>query len=249
MKAMTHQHLVHIQDLSYAVQEKSILERITLTINSGDFLTIIGPNGAGKTTLLRLIIGMLKPSQGVIEKAADLRIGYVPQKLLLTGMLPIRVRDFLNTSPHEKEDIFDLTSIHRLWDTQLDRLSGGELQRVLIARALLQNPQLLILDEPNQGLDLQGQTSFYNLITNLKRKMGFAVLMVSHDLNFVHQASDYVLCLNTHICCHGKPDDIQQETAYQNLFPSLLKHYSHKHDHSHDDHLTPNENCKDHDHV
>jgi zinc transport system ATP-binding protein len=237
---MSEQSLLSLHNVSFQIDSKRIIDHVSFDLLPHDFLTIIGPNGAGKTTLLKLIIGLLNPTQGVIKSAPDLRIGYMPQKLMIDYMLPLTVAIFLNQvkSKSANTTIVNALGIQKLLNESMHNLSGGEFQRVLLARALLNQPNLLILDEPSQGVDVKGQKELFALIAQLREKMKFAVLMVSHDLYVVHKESDQVLCLNQHICCMGKPDAIRQTKEYKALFPDYtiehLSPYTHKHDHSHD---------------
>lgn len=242
---------IKLSHISYGINDKAILKDVSFMVEKGQFLTIVGPNGAGKTTLLKLIVGLIKPTKGTIEKAEDLTIGYVPQKLMVNHLMPLRVSTFLNlsTTPKDKGPWIARFGIEKILDHMVHNLSGGEFQRVLLARALMQNPQLLILDEPTQGLDSQAQDEFYGLLMDLKKEMGFSVIMVSHDLHLVHRASDHVICLNQHICCAGAPRQIVDMKEYQSMFPGhtppVLAAYAHSHDHVHDE--LNHEGCK-HDH-
>jgi len=222
--------------------DHQILSEVNLTVDPGEIVTIIGPNGAGKSTLVRALIGLERPSAGRIERAPDLRIGYVPQRMKVEAGLPMTVRRFLSL-PHrvsdaEAEAALARTGVQGMGGRQLSRLSGGQFQRVLLARALLARPQILILDEPTQGLDQSGMAAFYRLIEELRHETGVAVLLVSHDLNVVMRASDRVLCLNGHICCEGAPGDVSAAPEYRALFGGgegeVLALYRHHHDHAHD---------------
>jgi zinc transport system ATP-binding protein len=237
---MTQETLLSLHNVSYKIDSKLIVDNVSFDLTADDFLTIIGPNGAGKTTLLKLIIGLLKPTKGFINASPNLRIGYMPQKLMIDYMLPLTVAIFLNQSKSKlsQTNIIKTLGIQKLLNASMHNLSGGEFQRVLLARALLNQPNLLILDEPSQGVDVKGQKELFALIAKLRENMKFAVLMVSHDLYVVHKESDQVLCLNHHICCMGQPDTIRHTQEYKDLFPDYavehLSPYTHKHDHSHD---------------
>lgn len=226
--------------VSYA--KKSVLHDIDFAILSGEIVTIVGPNGSGKSTLLRVLIGSIDASSGTLARAPGLRIGYVPQKLELTQILPLTVRRFFSI-PHRvsNEHIQKIClkiSVAHLLDKQIAELSGGQLQRVLLARAALNSPNLLILDEPTQGLDQQGSAEFYCQIEDLRNDTGCAVLMVSHELHVVMSASDRVICLNGHVCCEGAPDVVSSKPEYRALFGTgtqgTLALYRHVHDHNHD---------------
>lgn len=219
-----------------------VLRDVTFSIDRREIVTIVGPNGSGKSSLLRALIGALKPVSGEIERAHNLRIGYVPQRLQIDATLPLTVRRFLNL-PH-RQSAADITEalaragVPELIDVQMAQLSGGQFQRVLLARALLSKPDILILDEATQGLDQPGAASFYRQIEDVRRELGLAVLMVSHDLHVVMAASDRVLCLNGHVCCQGAPRVVADAPEYRALFGSgtqgTFALYRHDHDHDHD---------------
>ncbi len=232
--------LIRLDSVSYKA-EKSILENITLTIKDNSFTTIIGPNGSGKTTLLKLIIGLMKPSSGNIHRDQALKIGYVPQKFYTDPSFPLRVKDFLNLTPSKNSEMLTLTGIDECLEDQLMyNLSGGELQRVLLTFALLEEPTLLILDEPLQGLDVESELRLLSIIRDVQQSKKIGVLLVSHDLHMVFQHSDYVVCLRNHICCEGTPESVQNSSEYLRLFPSqekiVLAPYIHQHDHVHSEH-------------
>ncbi|MEM8755906.1 MAG: metal ABC transporter ATP-binding protein [Pseudomonadota bacterium] len=211
------------------------LDAVDLAVRPAEIVTIVGPNGSGKSTLLRALIGALRPAGGRVRRAAGLRIGYVPQRLHLDPTLPITVGRFLGRAGAEAAVA---AGAEGLADRQLADLSGGQLQRVLLARALARAPQLLILDEPTQGLDQPGSAAFYRVIEATRARTGCAVLMVSHDLHVVMSASDRVICLNGHVCCEGAPAAVSSAPEYRALFghgtSGALALYRHEHDHSHD---------------
>lgn len=233
--------LLNIKDVTLILENKPILDTISFSVKSGEFITIIGPNGAGKSTLLKVIVGLIKPSSGQVCVEQGRRIGYMPQRLQLNEMMPLDVHTFLKTIPYPKkiwDHILKQTKIHHLLAASMHALSGGEFQRVLLARALLTQPNLLILDEPDQSLDVHGREEFYQLLDYVRLQMNTAIIMVSHDLHFVHHASDFVICLNHHICCMGQPQTVKHSSEYQKLFGKPLSEqlvpYVHSHDHSHD---------------
>ncbi len=242
--------LLTLTDLSLTLESRVILDKVSFDIKSGDFVTVIGPNGAGKSSLLKIIVGLQRPTQGSCQLLPQTRIGYMPQRLQLNEMMPLSVETFLKTSKSTKDllEIVEKTHIQNFLHLSMHTLSGGEYQRVQLARALLQQPNLLILDEPAQGLDVAGQNQFYHLIGHLHKELKIAVLMVSHDLHFVHRVSQSVVCLNQHVCCMGQPDHVKSSKAYQDLFPhyvgSEVLPYHHDHDHDHDD---LSDECCDHD--
>jgi zinc transport system ATP-binding protein len=231
-------HLIDIENLDLELSDKVILHDINMSISKGEFISLIGPNGAGKTSLLKVMIGQIKPTRGNIRKASGLQIGYVPQKINLNPTLPMSVKRFMALFTQDKEGIFQSlaqVSAEKLADCDISSLSGGELQRVLIARALMNPLDLLILDEPVQWVDFVGQKQLYQLIFKTSTQRGCSVIMVSHDLNLVFSGSSRVICLNRHICCAGKPDDVAINPSYTQLFgmDQSFATYTHQHDHDH----------------
>lgn len=221
-----------------------VLQDINLEINAGEIVTLVGPNGSGKTTLVKALLGLLPLTSGKIWRAPNLLIGYMPQKLQVHPTMPLTVRRFLQLVPSASlaaiKSALTETGALRVLDSPIQRISGGELQRVLLARALLRQPQILVLDEPVQGVDVNGQLELYQLIGRLRERYGCAVLMVSHDLHLVMRATDRVICLNRHICCSGEPEQISHDPAFVELFGQKaaqdLAVYHHAHDHVHDLH-------------
>jgi zinc transport system ATP-binding protein len=237
--------LLQLERVGLRRDGRTILEGVSLALAPGEILTVIGPNGAGKTSLVRIALGLLPPDSGHRRVRPGLRVGYLPQKLGLNEALPLDVRRFLTLAcpgldDRRLADSLAETGASQTLRTPLARLSGGELQRVLLARALLREPQLLVLDEPAQGVDITGQEELYALIADVRRRHGCAVLMVSHDLHLVMAATDHVLCLNRHVCCEGHPDAVSANPEYRRLFGMQgsrgLALYSHHHDHHHDAH-------------
>jgi zinc transport system ATP-binding protein len=234
--------LIAAENLAVRYGARTVLEGVTLAVEPGEIVTIVGPNGSGKSTLLRALIGTVRPFRGNVRRAPGLRVGYVPQRLALDDRMPMTPRRFLSLprrrAPAEVAAALDRSGVGRLADRQMSGLSGGEFQRVLLARALLGAPQVLMLDEPTQGLDQPGEAAFYRLIEELRQETGAAVLMVSHDLHVVMRASDRVICLNGHICCQGTPLAVGAAPEYRALFGlgtgGALALYRHAHDHSHD---------------
>lgn len=234
-----------------------VLNNVSLSIDRGEIVTIIGPNGSGKSTLVRALIGLQPVSSGRVERAPGLRIGYVPQRLKIEAGLPMTVRRFLSL-PHRVTDeaaeaALLRTGVPGIGARQLSQLSGGQFQRALLARALLAKPDLLIMDEPTQGLDQPGIAAFYHLIEEFRRETGVAVLMVSHDLHVVMRASDRVVCLNGHVCCEGTPEAVSVAPEYLAMFGTddgaALALYRHHHDHDHDhDHGPSGHHDHHHDH-
>lgn len=234
--------LIKVENLFFERDDRAIVENVSLELSQDTIMTIVGPNGAGKTTLLKLILGLEKPTRGKIIKDKKVSIGYVPQKLKIHQTLPLTVRNFLDIwgtyTPDEVEVTLEKVGLEGKSDYSMHTLSGGETQRVLIARAILAKPQVLVLDEPIQGVDVNGQNDLYRLILEIKQELKCAVLLVSHDLHLVLKSSDTVVCLNGHICCSGAPEDVKKNSEYTRLFgidySDELAPYAHQHDHSHD---------------
>lgn len=235
--------LVSLDQLTVAFDQQLVVDRVSLTIHRGDILTIIGPNGAGKTTLIKAILGIQKATSGSIIMKPGLTLGYVPQQLTLEPTLPLSVRRFMLLSGQPLQNCHKAlvkTGVGHLMNSSVHHLSGGETQRLLLARALARKPDLLVLDEPAQGVDINGQAALYDLIRNLRDELSCGVLMVSHDLHLVMAATDRVICLNQHVCCSGYPADISHDPAFIETFgqpvAESLAIYHHHHNHSHDLH-------------
>jgi zinc transport system ATP-binding protein len=219
-----------------------ILSDIDLDIHAREILTLIGPNGAGKTTLVRTLLGLERPDGGAVRRLPGLRIGYVPQRFDVDRALPMTVERFLALGDGARKGKISSALAEvgaaRVMYQQLSELSGGELQRVLLARALLNNPQLLVLDEPVRGVDYVGEAELYALIGRLRDTRGLGVLLISHDLHVVMAQSDRVVCLNRHVCCSGVPETVAQHPEYARLFGAEQARnfavYQHRHDHRHD---------------
>ncbi|MEX0619009.1 MAG: zinc ABC transporter ATP-binding protein ZnuC [Pseudohongiellaceae bacterium] len=237
--------LLTARDISISFDGRPVLQHVDLEVNRGRIVTLIGPNGAGKTTLVRIVLGLLHPDSGHIDHAPGLTIGYMPQKLAIDPTLPITVDRFLRLTgsrveqPAQKIDsLLAELRVSHLRNHPLNAVSGGELQRILLARALLREPRLLVLDEPAQGVDVTGQAELYQLISNISEQQGCGILMISHDLHLVMSSTDEVVCLNQHICCQGKPDQVSNDPAYLDLFgdkaAKSIAVYTHNHNHHHD---------------
>ena len=219
-----------------------VLADVDLTVSRGEVVSLVGPNGSGKTTLLRALLGLIRPDAGTVWLRPGIRVGYMPQRLTVEPVLPLSVRRFLELarrcSPARIERVLDEVGAKHAVDYPLQTLSGGELQRVLLARALVREPDLLVLDEPVQGVDLSGQAELYGLIGRIRLERTCGVLMVSHDLNLVMAATDEVICLNHHVCCAGRPETVSRHPEYIALFgPQIARSlavYAHDHDHVHD---------------
>ena len=239
----TPQTLISANNISLSHHGKSILDKVSFELKQGEFITLIGPNGAGKSSLIKVLLGLTKADSGNIERANNIKLGYTPQTFKPNPFIPISVIDFLNLNQKVNQSFLHetatLTGTESLLDSPLKSLSGGELQRVLLTRALLNKPNVLILDEPVQNLDVNGQMHLYKLIQNIHQQQGCAVLMVSHDLHRVMKESTQVLCLYHHICCIGQPESILKDSQFNDLFADqmddLMATYEHHHNHCHDD--------------
>jgi len=235
--------LFNIENLTVEFEGKKILDNVSFAMSSAKITTIIGPNGSGKTTLVRSILGIIKPTSGKIILNPELKIGYMPQKLNLNNHLPLNAEDFLRLEIGDKisdetfVDIIQEIGIKHILPLNLQKLSGGEMQRTLLAKAMLSKPNLLILDEPVGGLDINGQIDFYKLIDKLRVERGISILIISHDLHTVMRRADHVICLHHHICCEGAPDYVNKQSYFNHTFdPETLKTlsiYEHHHDHKH----------------
>ena len=236
--------ILSARDATLVVGGRSILDHVNIDVRPNEIVTIIGPNGAGKSTLVRCMLGLQPLTSGEIVRQKSLRIGYVPQRFPLLPNVPLDVRRLLSLTLKPSEDEIDEalaeTGIPHLKEASVSRLSGGELQRALLARALLRNPQLLVLDEPVQAVDFMGEARMYELISAVRKRHGCGILMVSHDLHMVMAESDHVICLNGHVCCEGGPTKVQQDPEFAKLFgPSaarMIAAYTHHHDHDHESH-------------
>ncbi|MWP61132.1 zinc ABC transporter ATP-binding protein ZnuC [Gilliamella sp. Pas-s25] len=234
--------LISLDNVSVEIEHRKILYDVSLKIHLNQIITLLGPNGAGKSTLVKVILGLIPNTSGTIKRSPNLTIGYVPQSINLNSTLPITVKRFISLNKHlNNGDIFNILSMVKaeyLINTSMHQLSGGELQRVLLAQALAKKPQLLILDEPTQGVDVNGQVLLYDLIADAKNQFNCGVLMVSHDLHLVMAKTDEVICLNHHICCSGTPAIVSNDPEFISLFgqhgASQIAVYKHHHNHQHD---------------
>ena len=216
---------------------REVLHEVSFSIAPREIITIVGPNGAGKTTLLKCLLGLESLDHGAILRAPDLRIGYVPQQFKPEASMPLNVRSFLALYAPINMSLAEKLQVNHLLDQRLTSLSGGELRRVLLLRALLRAPQLLVLDEPTAGVDVAGQGELYRLLKKLSEELDFAVLMVSHDLYVVMASTERVICLNQHICCEGTPEAVGGDASFRALFGDQLANqvalYHHHHSHTH----------------
>ena len=232
--------LVSLENAGIYKSPKWLIRGVSLEVKSGQIVTLIGPNGSGKTTTAKMVLNILEPDEGSLKRYTN-KIAYVPQKINIDWTMPLRVVDFMrltnNLSNNEIIESLNQTGVEKLFKEQIHGLSGGEFQRVLLARAIAKKPELLVLDEPVQGVDFNGEIDLYNIIKNISANLNCGILLVSHDLHFVMSATDHVVCLNGHICCSGQPSSVIKDKAYIELFgehrSKTLTYYQHDHDHTH----------------
>ena len=232
--------LVKLNNVGIQQNEKWLVKGVSLEVEKGKIVTLIGPNGSGKSTTAKIALGIYKNIEGNVEKFTN-NVGYVPQKISIDWTLPLRVKDFMVLTDDIKDELLDealsLTGVIHLKEKNLGNLSGGEFQRVLLARAISKKPELLVLDEPVQGVDFTGEIALYELIKKISEKLNCGILLISHDLHTVMSATDHVVCLNGHVCCSGSPKDVARNNEYKALFgeqaSQTLAVYEHKHDHEH----------------
>lgn len=232
--------LLAASNVNFTRDGKAILSNVNLTLNAGEILTLIGPNGAGKTTLVRILLNLQAADTGQIDLKPGAVVGYMPQKLFIDNTMPLSVYRFLALTGGSKGDISDAlqrVGVADLTAKAMSTLSGGEMQRVMLARAILRKPDILVLDEPVQGVDIAGQSQLYGLIGQLRDQLNCGVLMISHDLHLVMAQTDTVICLNHHICCQGHPENVSADPAFLELFghqqDTGVAMYTHHHDHQH----------------
>ncbi|MEP6356249.1 MAG: metal ABC transporter ATP-binding protein [Hyphomicrobiales bacterium] len=218
-----------------------LVRGVSFSIEAGEIVTLIGPNGSGKSTTAKMALGIIKPDEGSVTRKQNLNISYVPQKLEIDWTLPLSVRRFMrltgNVSTNEADKAMTATGVNHMADAEMRTLSGGEFQRAMLARAIARKPDLLVLDEPVQGVDFTGEIALYDLIKNIRDEIQCGILLISHDLHVVMAATDRVMCLNGHVCCSGTPTVVASSPEYQALFgaraTSTLAVYEHHHDHTH----------------
>ena len=232
--------ILKLESVSFSQNNKWLVKGVSLEVKQGEIVTLIGPNGSGKSTTVKIALGIYKNIEGKVNKFTN-KIGYVPQKISIDWTLPIRVIDFMSLIEEPTDEqiniALNLTGVEHLKNNSLSDLSGGEFQRVLIARAIAKQPDLLVLDEPVQGVDFKGEIALYELIKKISEELNCGILLISHDLHVVMAATDFVVCLNGHVCCSGTPQVVAKNNEYQELFgdraSSILSLYAHKHDHTH----------------
>ena len=240
MKNENKKTLLQVEKAGLSINSKILVEGVSFEVREGEIVTLIGPNGSGKSTTAKIALGIYKNIMGDVKKFTN-KIGYVPQKISIDWTLPIRVIDFMfltkDLNNEQVSDALNLTGVEHLKQKSLSNLSGGEFQRVLIARAIAKKPELLVLDEPVQGVDFKGEVAIYELIKKISEDLSCGILLISHDLHMVMSATDHVICLNGHVCCSGKPHIVAQDEKYKELFgdraSKVLTLYEHKHDHTH----------------
>ena len=232
--------MISARNISLVRSGRKILDDVSLEVRAGEIVTIIGPNGAGKTSLLKILLKLDRPDQGLVCQKPGLKIGYVPQKFSVDRSFPLSVRHFIQLGRQGERipaDILEETGVNNLLGKPLSDLSGGEFQRVCLTRALVRRPDLLVLDEPVQGIDYAGEIEIYRLIASVRQQRGCGILLISHDLHVVMGESDRVICLDKHICCSGTPDLVVANPEYERLFGADAVNvrglYKHRHDHLH----------------
>ena len=234
-------NLASLENIGLKINDQQIISKISLNLRKGEITTLIGPNGGGKTSIARILLGVLKPTSGRIEKDSKIKIGYMPQKIVIDKTIPITVDGFLKLSTHKI--IFDdyikslilRLKLDQILNKQIHELSGGQMQKVLFLRSIINKPNLLVLDEPTQYMDISATEEFYQILDEIRKSQNCAILLISHDLYMVMQKTDFVFCVNHHICCHGSPESINQHPEYLSLFGNRtsLAVYQHHHDHKH----------------
>lgn len=257
MDALAHgEPLISGHGISLKLGNRVILDHVDIDVMPAEIVTLIGPNGAGKSSLVRVLLGLQAVTGGRIVRRNGLRVGYVPQRFPLAPNVPLDVERLLSLTlrpaPADIDAALAETGIAHLKKAAVASLSGGELQRALLARALLRKPELLVLDEPVQAVDFIGETKLYELIAEIRRRHGCGILMVSHDLHMVMADSDRVVCLNGHVCCEGGPETVRHDPEFVKLFgpqaARVIAAYSHHHDHDHESHDRSHGHSHDHKH-
>ena len=247
--------LAELSRVSVRYGNRDILQAVDISLHAGEIVTLVGPNGSGKSTLLKVLLGLVRSDSGTVWRQEGLKIGYLPQRLSIDPVMPLTVARLMKLTRTSADIEMALSEVNvaHLRDSPVASLSGGELQRVLLARALLGTPELLVLDEPTQGVDFAGEIDLYELITRIRDTRGCSILIVSHDLHLVMSSTDQVICLNHHVCCAGAPETVRQNPAYLDLFGPRaaegLAVYTHAHDHDHDLHgdvVAPDEHSHPH---
>ncbi|WP_416408752.1 zinc ABC transporter ATP-binding protein ZnuC [Agrobacterium rosae] len=239
--ARSDDNLVSLSNAGVQRNGRWLVRGVEFSVRRGEIVTLIGPNGSGKSTSAKMATGVLKPDEGSVSRISGLRVGYVPQKLSVDWTMPLTVYRLMTLTgqlpPREIDAALNATGIAHLAKAEVQHLSGGEFQRALLARAIAREPDLLVLDEPVQGVDFSGEIALYDLIKNIRNSTGCGILLISHDLHIVMAETDTVICLNGHVCCRGTPQAVSQSPEYMRLFGGAaakgLAIYSHQHDHTH----------------
>lgn len=234
-------HLVTLSNAGIRRNGRWLVRGVEFSVRRGEIVTLIGPNGSGKSTSAKMATGVLKPDEGHVSRISGLKVGYVPQKLAVDWTMPLTVRRLMTLTgtlqPRDIDAALNATGIAHLAKAEVQHLSGGEFQRALLARAIARKPDLLVLDEPVQGVDFSGEIALYDLIKTIRNSTGCGILLISHDLHVVMAETDTVICLNGHVCCRGTPQAVSQSPEYMRLFGGAgargLAVYSHNHDHTH----------------
>lgn len=235
------QSLVALHNVGVNRDGRWLIRGIDINVRRGEIVTLVGPNGSGKSTSAKVALGIIKPDEGSVQREPGLRVGYVPQKFNIEAMLPLTVTRLLNLTAHHKKheiaEALELVGAGEHAQSRVQSLSGGEFQRVMMARAMLRKPDLLVLDEPAQGVDFSGEIALYDLIKDIRNRTQCGVLLISHDLHLVMAETDTVVCLNGHVCCTGSPQAVSESAEYRELFGARavegLAVYQHHHDHTH----------------
>jgi zinc transport system ATP-binding protein len=241
MTITDHAPLIELKNAGVNRQSRWLMRNVDLSVSRGEIVTLIGPNGSGKSTTVKTAIGLLQPDEGVADRQKDLKIGYVPQKFHVDATLPLTVKQLITLTAHHEpnqiEEMLQKVGLKDHMNSPVQALSGGELQRALLARAFINSPDLLVLDEPVQGVDFAGEAALYDLIDQHRTETNCGILLISHDLHVVMAKTDRVLCLNGHVCCTGTPAKVINDPQYLSLFGARaagqIAIYQHQHDHSH----------------
>jgi len=237
----TKDSLVSLNNAGVCVSGKWLVRGVSLDVRRGEIVTLIGPNGSGKSTTAKMVLGVINPSEGSAQCRRDIRVSYVPQKLAVDWTMPLTVKRFMALShaanENEVQRALSSTGIEHLKNAQVRNLSGGEFQRVLLARAVVNKPELLVLDEPVQGVDFNGEIALYRLIEEIRGELNCGIILISHDLHVVMSSTNKVICLNGHVCCSGSPEAVASAPEFRTLFgdraANELAFYKHNHDHEH----------------
>lgn len=236
--------IIEVNNLTVQYDHHVVLDNLSFTIHEGELTAILGPNGSGKSTLIKAILGLVPVKQGTIKvfgkpihEVLSL-IGYLPQRLVFDRTFPITVEEFLALSLQKDapvtaiNDVLGEVGLQSYKTNLLGELSGGQLQRILIARAILNQPKLLILDEPEAGIDIEAERNFYALIQHLDNEHGMTVVMISHEVDLVYDFAEQVICLNKDLVCHGVPRKVLTSEKLEELYGGGLAHHIHRHDHA-----------------